>query len=116
MAKNNIGAWAFMIAIIVAIVTAIIQIPYVPLVMAVAGIIVAAMNIDVKETSNLLLWVIGMGILGIGAAGSGFLIPGLQMVPVLGPVAANILTNIGTFFITVAFVFLVIFGFNNLKK
>lgn len=108
---NNYGQWAFMAGIGLAVITSFFTSPMLLLVMGLAGIVVGVMNIGKKETTNLLLWVMGLGLVGVGS-----LATSLALVPLYGEVIAAVLTNIGAFFTVVAVTFLVVFGWRALSK
>lgn len=101
MDMEKIGGYAFLVGIIIAVLAAFIQMPEVPLVLAVLGLIVGLLNIKDKEVKKFLLAAIALGM------SSASLSP-LAVTPAVGTYIAMILlpvfSNIAVFVAPAAFI------------
>ncbi len=93
MANEQIGGWAFIAGVIIAILVGLVPLDaattgYATLVMVVLGLIVGFLNIADKETTPFLIAAIALL-----AAGNG----GLSLIPAVGSYITNILNNIVAF-------------------
>ena len=75
------------------------------------AVVVALLNIQERETMKLLLWTIGMGVVGVAAIAANF-----AAIPAIGGVLAAVITNVGVFFMTIAAVFLLKIGYRMFEK
>jgi tellurite resistance protein TehA-like permease len=78
---------------------------------ALLAIAVALLNIQAKETMKMLLWTIGMGIVGVAALASN-----LESIPEVGTALGGVVTNIGIFFMVIAAVFLLKIGYKMFER
>jgi ATP synthase protein I len=100
MDMEKIGGYAFLAGILIAVLAAFIQMPEVPLLLAILGLIVGLLNITDKEVQKFLLAAIAL------AMSSASLSP-LALTPALGPYITILLTvfsNIAVFVAPAAFV------------
>jgi len=101
------GRYAFLAGLLLSVVLGLVEAAAgIAWLIALLAIVVALLNIQAKETQKLLLWTIGMGVVGVGAIAANF--AGL---PAVGPVLATTITNIGIFFMTISAVFLLKIGY-----
>lgn len=104
---KELGSYAFLAGLLLSILLALVEVVAgVAWLIAVLGIAVALLNIQAKETMKLLLWTVGMGVVGAGAIATNF-----AGIPIVGEPLAAIITNIGVFFMTIAVVFLLKIGY-----
>lgn len=104
---KEIGRYAFLAGLVLSVILSLVEAAAaVAWLVALLAVVVALMNIQTKETQKLLLWTIGMGIVGVGAIAANF-----ADIPAIGDVLATIVTNIGIFFMTIAIVFLLKIGY-----
>jgi len=109
--QYSFGGLAFLIGVAISVLSSFIALPEVALfISGLMGLIVGLSNITMKETQKALLWAIAIGVLGTGS--------GLASAFAFGKITfiSSILTSLGTFFSIVAFVFLIKFGWELLKK
>ncbi len=91
--KDLVGRWAFIIGLIIAILFGFLPMAgWVPVVLAILGLIVGFLNITEKETKGFLLAAVGLLVGGTATLG---------VLPGLGSILAGILKNI-IFFIAAA--------------
>lgn len=86
--QGKIGQAAFLLGIAVAILAGFITVPYLAIILAVAGLIVGILNIQKTEVQGFLL--ASIAILLVGSAG-------LQAFPGIGGFAESILKNVVAF-------------------
>lgn len=104
---KEFGRYAFLAGLGLSVILALIEAAAgVAWLVAVLGLAVALLNIQTKETMKLLLWTIGMGVVGVGAIAANF-----AGIPAVGVQVAAIITNIGVFFMAIAVVFLLKIGY-----
>lgn len=96
---GNIGYWAFLIGILIAIVAGIVAASgaldaqsagMVAIVLVILGIIVGFLNILDKDLTTFLIAVIALGLTGASAGG-------LALIPYVGLTIANIVIYVGAF-------------------
>lgn len=63
----NVGKWAFIVGIVLAILTGFFAISYIGLVMFILGLIVGFLNINDKEVHDYLVAVIALLVIGVSA-------------------------------------------------
>ncbi len=93
MANEQIGGWAFIAGVIIAILVGLVPLDaattsYATLVMVVLGLVVGFLNVPDKETTPFLIAAIAL--LAAGNAG-------LSTIPAVGSYVTNILSNIVAF-------------------
>ena len=104
---KELGRYAFLAGLILSVLLGLVEIAAgVAWLVAVLGIAVALLNIQAKETMKLLLWTIGVGVVGVGAIAANY-----AGIPAVGPVLATTIINIGIFFMTISAVFLLKIGY-----
>ena len=109
---NELGKYAFLGGLVLSVVLGLVsEVQGLAWLVAVIAIVVACLNIETKETMKMLLWTIGMGVFGFGA-----LVSAMSGLPFLGAQIAAIITNVGTFFITIAGVFLLKVGYSMFSR
>lgn len=103
MAQNNLGNWAFIIGVIVAVIAGLFGtdiIPYSAAVLVVLGVIVGFMNVGTKKKSDFLLAAIALMVAGAASLSA------LTIVPALGSwligVVANVIVFVGPAALVVA--------------
>ena len=110
--NKDMGRYAFLGGIALAIILALIPtVDALSWIVVLLGVVVAAVNIEAKETMKLLLWTIGMGVFGLTALASN-----LAGIPAVGTVLSSIITNVGLFFAVIAGVFLLKIGYKIFEK
>lgn len=67
MDLEQVGKWAFIIGLVLVLLTGLIAVPMAALVLFVLGLIVGFLNIRAKETEKFLLATIALMLLGIGS-------------------------------------------------
>jgi hypothetical protein len=92
MDLKQIGGYAFILGVIIAIIAAFVSVSWVPLVLVVLGLIVGLLNITDKETTSFLVAALA---LGMGSAALG---------PLGIPAIASIFQNIALFVAPAAFI------------
>jgi hypothetical protein len=111
MANYSMGSIAFILGLLISVVAGLMggaNNLYVPLLTAIIAIVVAIMNIDFKETMNVLLWTIATGVLGVGSLTAAF----TGTFAIIG----TILTAVGAYFTMIAVMFLIVVGWNMFKN
>jgi len=86
MDKDQIGSWAFLLGILIAIVTAFVTLTWVPVVLVLLGLLVGFLNLGDKQIQSFLI------------ASIAFLVAGtanLSAIPSIGTYLEAMLTNIG---------------------
>lgn len=71
----QIGHWAFLAGIILAILAGFVAVPFLPIVLFILGLIVGFLNIKEKESSRFLISVIALLLIGIAGLEFGKLAP-----------------------------------------
>ncbi len=104
--NKDMGAWAFLIGVILSLAAGFMTWTWTPVVLAFLGFVVAFMNIKPKEEQKMLLFSIALLLAGGLSLGFGDAIPILE----------TFITNLGAFFSTVAIGFLIVFGYKTYKK
>ncbi len=109
---DQIGRWAFLGGIGLAVLGALATLPVatVSLLLVLTAVVVGVFNVSTKETTQALLWVVALGAVG-GVSAYATLGSTFAQMPQIGA----ILSNIATFFVTTALVFIGIFGYRLLK-
>lgn len=82
---TQIGHWAFLAGIMLAILAGFTAAPFLPIILFIIGLIVGFLNIKEKENSRFLISVIALLLIGIGVAGLEF--------GKLSPIAVSILNS-----------------------
>jgi len=72
---TQIGHWAFLAGIILAILAGFIAVPFLPIVLFILGLIVGILNIKEKESSRFLISVIALLLIGMAGLEFGKLTP-----------------------------------------
>jgi len=104
---KEIGRYAFLAGVLLSVVLGLVETAAgLAWLVALLAVAVALLNIQTKETMKLLLWTIGMGVVGIGTIAANF-----AGIPAIGETLAVVITNVGVFFMTVAAVFLLKIGY-----
>ena len=85
------GKWAFIIGVILAVLSGFLGIPYLAIALLVLGLIVGFLNVSTKEEQPYLIAVITLLVIGIG---------GLQALSVLGVSLADWVNTVFANFIT----------------
>lgn len=111
MPKNEYGKWAFLLGILLSIGAVFFEFPMAVLLIAIIGIVVAMVNIQAKEDTTMLLWVLGLGVVGLGS-----LATSLTLIPTFGEMVAGIIVNIGAFFTVISATFLTTIGWKKLSS
>jgi len=91
MSQGNMGRWAFIIGLIIAVLLGFVTFTYASLILVILGLIVGFLNVSEKESTNYLVAVIAMIVIGIA---------GLQALTVLGTLYSwiqTVLTSFTTF-------------------
>ncbi|TAL48087.1 hypothetical protein EPN87_01460 [archaeon] len=93
---QQVGEWAFIVGVILAILVGLVQIPQIPVetvatVLIVLGILVGIINISEKNAHDFLLATIAL----LATSSAGF--AGIQSLPVIGGYLGPILANIAAF-------------------
>lgn len=83
--NTQIGHWAFLAGIVLAILAGFVAVPFLSSVLFILGLIVGFLNIKEKESSRFLISVIALLLIGIGVAGLEF--------GKLAPIATSILNS-----------------------
>lgn len=83
---NQVGHWAFLIGLVLTVISPFISIPYTSMTLFILGLIIGYVNIKGQESHSFLLAVIALIVIGVG---------GIQMLVLTAPVVA-ILTNVIT--------------------
>jgi len=105
------GRYAFLAGLLLSAVLGLVGLAPAFWIVVFLGIVVALMNIETKETMKMLLWTIGMGVFGFGA-----LVSGMSSIPMFGEPLAIAVANVGTFFMTIAGVFLLKIGYTMFSR
>ena len=92
---SKVGEWSFLGGVIFAAVAGIIPLSFVPLLLAVLGILVGLINIGARETHEFLL--AGVALIVVASTAGFGLQPILEPAGYAGIVVANILANIVSF-------------------
>lgn len=90
---KNLGRWAFIIGIIIAILLGFITFAYATLILVILGVIVGFMNVSDKESHNYLVAVIALMVVGVA---------GLQAFSVFGSLYTWVSTVLASFITFVA--------------
>ncbi len=93
MAQGQLGRWAFVIGLIIAILLGFVTFNYASLILVILGLIVGFLNVTEKEASKFLIAVIALIAVGIA---------GLQALSVLGSLYIWVQTVLTSFVIFVA--------------
>jgi len=93
MKANAVGRWAFILGIIVAALLGFVTFGYSTLVLVILGLIVGFVNVAEKETTNYLVAVVALLVIGLG---------GLQVFNILGSLNIWIQTVLASFVTFVA--------------
>ena len=97
----NIGRWAFIIGILLAILAGFFNIPNLAIVMVILGLIVGFLNIEKSETQLFLISVIALLVIGISSL-SALDIFGFEVSGWLNTVIGNFITFVGSAGVVVA--------------
>ena len=111
MKNEEVGKFSFLGGILLAVLLGLVEIGGVVWLIGIMAVVVALLNIQERETMKLLLWTVGMGVVGVGAMATNF-----AVMPAVGEMLATIITNVGIFFTTVAAVFLLKMGYTMFSK
>jgi len=97
----KLGAWAFIIGIVIAVIAGIpglnLPIAIVALILAILGIVVGLLNVTEKEATSFLVAAVALVLVATGLKPFG-------EIPTLGAVVLNIVNNIGVFMAPAALV------------
>lgn len=88
MKNDQIGGWAFIIGLVIAILAGLINLGWAPIALVVLGLIVGLLNIKDKEVVNFLIASIALLLAGTA---------GLGVIPAFGGFLSGILTNLIAF-------------------
>jgi hypothetical protein len=109
---KEMGRYAFLAGLLLSVVLGLTEVAAgLAWLVALLAVAVAVLNIQAKETMKLLLWTIGMGVIGVGAMAANF-----AGIPAIGETLAAVITNIGVFFMTVSAVFLLKIGYKMFER
>lgn len=75
MSQSNMGRWAFIVGLLIAVLLGFVTFAYASLVLVILGVIVGFLNVTDKEASGFLIAVIALMVVGVA---------GLQALSVLG--------------------------------
>jgi len=87
---KEIGKWAFVFGVIIAIIGGIVAIPAMAWILLVLGLIVGFLNVTAKETTEFLVATIALIVITLGAGGLG-------SAATVGAILAGVFQNIVTF-------------------
>lgn len=65
MAQGKLGRWAFIIGLVISIILGFVAFSYATLVLVILGLIVGFLNVSEKQTSNYLIAVIALMVVGV---------------------------------------------------
>jgi hypothetical protein len=85
MDLEQVGKWAFIAGMAVAVLAGLFVVPYTALVLFVLGLVVGFLNVTVKETEKFLIAAIALIVLGVAS---------IQTLSILGIVVSDILNAI----------------------
>lgn len=109
--KSSVGAWAFVIGVLLALISAVTANPTIAILLVPAAVIVGLSNINKKEEQSFLLAIIGIGVIGFTAFSTG-----AALIPVGGQLMSAAVTSIGAFMTAVSAVWLFFFVIDKLMK
>ena len=98
MEMNQIGSWAFIIGVLIAIIggavggSIIALSPWITTVLVILGLVVGLLNITQEEFSDFLIAVIALAVVSVGTTAAQ-----LSAIPGIGMVLQSIVTNITVF-------------------
>jgi hypothetical protein len=85
MDLEQVGKWAFIAGMVVAVLAGLLVVPYTALVLFVLGLVVGFLNVTVKETEKFLMAAIALIVLGVAS---------IQTLSVLGVVVSDIINAV----------------------
>lgn len=88
MKNDQLGGWAFIIGLVIAILAGLINIAWAPVILVILGLVVGFLNIGDKEVNSFLI--ASIALLVAGAAG-------LNTLPAVGTFLESMLTNLVAF-------------------
>ena len=101
MDLQQVGKWAFIAGLVVALLAGFFAIPMVALVLFVVGLLVGFLNISAKETEKFLLAAIALIVLGVGSVQT-LSILGTTVSATLSAILANVIAFVGASALVVA--------------
>lgn len=98
MESQQLGGWAFILGVVVAILSGLLQaaaalvpgVGYIPLVLVILGLIVGYLNVADREITDFLVAALSLLVIGVSAGG-------LNIIPYLGGYLVAIVQNIAVF-------------------
>ncbi len=107
MKNDQLGGWAFIIGLVIAILAGLINIAWAPVILVVLGLVVGFINIGDKEVNAFLI--ASIALLLAGSAG-------LDTIPAVGGFLGNMLTNLVAFVAPAAVIVAIKSVYNIAKK